>query len=171
MGKKSREKWIRRVAAASQASMKERTSGFHSFLLWARSIGAVSILLGVLGLMADFFWISVGALYFGLSVMALDIWTLEDWKKVFKTAAVVVIAVIVAVFTWKVVMRPNPLGIWYVSNGGQMTVRIYNESPNDDEYKDLELYLAPDNPIAFVAKTRVEGRRSRLYRRIRSGKS
>jgi hypothetical protein len=58
---------------------KEDSNRGGAVLQWLRNAGAISICFGCLGLVKDFFWISVVAIYTGFGLIIWDITLLEQF--------------------------------------------------------------------------------------------
>src|ERR1700682_5240257 len=83
-----------------------------AWLVWARSIGAVSVLGGGVGLMQpQYFWWGVGFVYAGVLLLVVDLWYEPQLKRRFKFIGEGILAVVIVLFSWKAVFISAPLNI------------------------------------------------------------
>jgi len=119
-------------------------------LVWMRSVGAASILLGGLGLMQTFFLPSVIAIYFGLALLLLDAYK-ENFRLVVRGLIMLTLVAAAILFTTNVTLRESPIFAVYRMVDGKLDIIITNASASDD-YQDLDLIIRPDFPKDYISK-------------------
>ena len=136
---------------ATLAPSLQKTGAFadKSLIVWLRGSGVGAILIGTLGLMQAFFWPSIFCFYVGAVLLFIDLFhekgTRHQWAK-YATATVLV--AVMAIFTYDVVLRRNPISAFYVVEDGKLRVHITNESI--DDYHEVDLQLGPQMLHAMI---------------------
>ena len=138
MGKKPDKKKTKNLPA------KETPTGIK----WLRGIGGAAILFSMLGLIQLFFWPSVILFYAGLGVALIDLFYEKFTRMWVKFALALVLIGAAALFTWKVVMRKDPIVAYYVMTNGVLRFHVTNTS--DADYRDLDFKIKPDYPDNFI---------------------
>jgi hypothetical protein len=139
----------------------------HPLLAWCRGIGLFGVLCGGLGVMQpQFFWLSVGLVFAGLLLFAVDLYFESGISKNIKIIGCSLIVVIMALFAERVVFVPAPLPLNtlvsdfdYTPNLGPAGIAwspFFTEldlivtNPTDQNYDNLDVLVRPDTPIAAI---------------------
>ncbi len=144
-------------------------------LLWFRSVGATSSLLGGIGLMSMYFWWAVAFVYLGLSLWVADL-QFEPWFRSNRPARIIgtgVFAVIGIAFSVGVVFRSAPLEMDALIPSGEYTagtvisgvkwnseftaLRVMLNNPTSLDYDNLEALIEPDASIVHISEITSSG--------------
>jgi hypothetical protein len=158
-------------APKKKAAPRQRTPKpkVPAWIVWTRSISAVSVLGGGVGLMTpDYFWFAVCFVYGGLLLLAIDLWFEPQLKKGFKRVGGMIILLLMALFSYKVVFISAPLNIQSLvtvkeySTGtkiGDIPWRpMYTEldvvvnNPTESDYTNVNIVVRPDYPVAAISQ-------------------
>jgi hypothetical protein len=151
------------------SNQKKKKSLAH-IVEYCRSAGIVSLAIAVVGLMQgpEYFWLSVGLVYFALVVWSLDVF-FEPWPRPWmRWPALGFVALLAVLVSWLWVFVSAPLGVSSVavaaeypagtSIGGikwrpeftETQVRIAN--PSARTYSDIDLVVTVDFPVAAISQ-------------------
>ena len=140
-----------------------------AWIVWTRSISAVSVLTGGVGLMQpDYFWFGVCFVYGGFLLVAVDLWFEPQLKKGFKRTGEIAILLLIVLVSYNVVFISAPLNIQslatvteYASGTriadipwrpmySELDVVVSNPTPSD--YTGVNIVIRPDYPVAAIAQ-------------------
>jgi hypothetical protein len=152
------------------ATTPERSLG-RSLLVYLRTLGAVSVILGLAALMQgpEYFWWFAGLICAAFALIAIDIF-FESWpRRGIRWIGFPAMSLAAAAFSFFVVFADVPLqiqatfsnaryadgvvigGIKWRPDYAEMTVEITN--PTTKNYDDIAILLRPDFPIAAIAQS------------------
>lgn len=140
-----------------------------AWIVWTRSISAVSVLGGGVGLMQpDYFWFGVCFVYGGFLLLAFDLWFEPKLKKGFKRAGEGSILLLVAIFSYKVVFISAPINIQWLATAKEYSSGtkiadilwkpMYTEldvvvnNPTGTDYSSVNIVIRPDYPVAAISQ-------------------
>lgn len=138
LSKRSKTKHVRRevnTPAASPVS-SERLPSIRAYL---RAGGFSSTSLGCLGLIQTFFWPSVVAVYFGLALLLVDVYS-ERILWWIKAVIIAALCIILVFFTKDVVLLKDAVRLTY-STSSNGTVNVYASNDTNDDYKGLDVHI------------------------------
>lgn len=137
--------------ASEKLAQKEKAT----FRSWVKASGLASILLGGLGLMPTFFVPSVIAIYSGLLVLAVDIF-FENIRTILRVAVVLFLVGIAIAFTKTVVLRRDPIDIYYMKNlGGSDSIDIMIKNNTVDDFKVVDLHVDLPQEVFVVGYRKI----------------
>jgi hypothetical protein len=152
---------------------KKPSSKYKSLLGWCKAVGLATACIGGIGMMQEpvFFWWAIGAIYFGVSLLGLDLWFepwFQKWSRKAKIVSALIFLILLGIFTRVIVFVPAPLvvtatysaakypdgskigEIMWRPEFGELLVRIAN--PTDRKYEDLNIVIRPNKAIARVSQ-------------------
>src|SRR5438128_1115436 len=89
---------------------RKRKAKLHPALVWCRSIGLASVLVGGFGIMQpQFFWFSVSLVYVGLLILCVDLYFEPELPRKFKAVGLAIAVVGLIWFSIRFVFVSAPL--------------------------------------------------------------
>lgn len=142
-----------------------------AWIVYSRTIGLASLLVGGVAVTPAYFWWGVGCIYAGITLLAIDAYYepwIRKWKILFKAILGAIGIAIYTVFTLTVVWVNAPLnvspliqsseyrtgsvisGIPWSSRFSQLHMIL--ENPTSMDYEDVDVLLRPDEAIAGIGQ-------------------
>lgn len=141
------------------------------WIVYSRTLGLASILIGGFAVTPAYFWWGVGCVYSGITLLATDAYY-EPWireqKPFVKVLLGAVIVTVYSAFTWTTVWINAPLKISAIldSNEYQTGSTIYKipwssrfsklhiifDNPTSMDYESIDILLNPNEPVAGISQ-------------------